>query len=118
MAKTGEGYVKQCIKKWIKRYLPKAFSWMPVKRSEGLGGIPDFVACVPVEIEQWMVGNTYGLFVGIEAKTLAGEQSGVQEDRQQDIEDAGGIYVLVSGSINVDSTLKEALAELINDPDK
>lgn len=102
---TPEGNVKKDIKKWMSNNLSEAWGWMPVKAVYGIGGIPDFVYSVPVEITQEMVGSTVGLFVGIEAKSSKGIQSPGQKERELDIKNAAGIYLTVKGCHNVEPTL-------------
>lgn len=63
---TPEGAVKDKVKAWL-----KARGWwyyMPVQNGLGVSGIPDIIACRPLTITQDMVGQTIGVFVGIETK--------------------------------------------------
>jgi len=88
---TPEGKVKAKVKKWLYATFPDVFTFMPVSNGMGTHGIPDHIACVPVEVTQDMVGPTLGVFVGIEAKTVIGKLSKHQERRLADITDPGGI---------------------------
>lgn len=63
---TPEGKVKEKTKKFLKD--AKAFYYMPVQNGMGVTGIPDLIACVPVEVTLDMVGSKIGVFVGIETK--------------------------------------------------
>jgi len=106
VAKTPEGRVKENIKKWMDKFFPTAWSFMPVQTGYGAGGIPDHVYCLPVLITQDMVGETVGLFVGIEAKTVRGKMSPLQTIQAGNIRDAKGIYQTVWGSDNIDKELE------------
>jgi hypothetical protein len=63
---TPEGKVKSDVKKYLDK--ADAAYYMPVQNGMGCVGVPDIVACVPVEITQNMVGQTIGVFAGIETK--------------------------------------------------
>lgn len=108
---TPEGYVKKDIKDWIKKYSPGAWGWAPVKTVHGVNGIPDFIYCVPVRITEDMVGTDIGMFVGIEAKKTGGTQTQNQQDRERDIKNAEGFYLLIEGCDAVDRELSR-LSEL------
>lgn len=108
MSLTPEGRVKKTIKEWLADYAPDTWYYMPVQTGYGVSGIPDFVCNVPTTITEEMVGQTIGVFVGIEAKTVDGRQTPNQKDRQTEIEAASGKYVLVYGSDNVATTLTKA----------
>jgi len=106
---TPEGRVKDKIKKWMKRVFPTAFSFMPRQSGFGQNGIPDHLYCVPVKITKAMVGETVGLFVGIEAKTASGTQSALQNICEKDIVAAGGIYLMPFGSDAIDGALSRLM---------
>lgn len=113
---TPEGNVKKDIRAWMEENIPSAWGWMPVKAVYGVGGIPDHIYSVPVEITPDMVGQTVGLFVGIEAKATGKRktQSPNQKDRERDIRNAGGIYLLVAGCEEVElilSSLRYPMSE-------
>lgn len=61
-----EPSVKKGIATWLKAM--RAWFFMPVQTGMGVGGIHDFISCVPVVITQEMVGKRLGLFVSVEAK--------------------------------------------------
>jgi hypothetical protein len=99
MAKqTPEGRVKDAMRKAFKEFHPEAFVFLPASGVMGSNGIPDFVCCVPLEITQDMVGETVGIFAGVEAKTTAGKLSDLQRDKLNKISDASGVACLVWGS--------------------
>lgn len=95
---TPEGKVKKKINEWLEETFPGLFTWMPVPNGYGKSGIPDHIACVPVVITQEMVGETIGVFVGIEAKTEVGVLTKHQERRLAEIADASGIAEVVYGT--------------------
>ena len=69
MSKEGtEPWVKEGIAAALKGL--GAWYYMPVQTGMGVGGIHDFIACLPVVITQEMVGKRVGLFVSVEAKEL------------------------------------------------
>ena len=105
MAKTPEGRVKENIKKWMSKVFPTAFGYMPVPTGYGEKGIPDHVYCVPVTITEDMVGETVGLLVGIEAKTVHGKVTPVQAIKALEIRDASGVIKTVYGSDQIESQL-------------
>lgn len=63
---VNEGDVKDGIKDVFKEL--DAWFYMPVQTGMGVGGIHDFIACVPITVTQEMVGKRIGLFVSVEAK--------------------------------------------------
>ena len=95
---TPEGKVKAKIKSWLSRTFPSVFQFMPVSNGMGKHGIPDHIACVPIVITQYMVGQTIGVFVGIEAKTAKGVVSKHQARCMAEIVAAGGIVEVVYGT--------------------
>ncbi len=94
---TPEGRVKDKIKKFMKALFPSAWSFMPVQTGYGQNGVPDHLYCVPVTITQDMVGDTIGMFVGIEAKTAKGKMTAYQRVQRDLIIDASGFYVTIYG---------------------
>lgn len=107
MSDTPEGRVKKNIKKWMAHVFPNAFSFMPRQSGYGQNGIPDHIYCIPVKITRQMIGQTVGLFVGIEAKTACGKQTDLQGIAQIDIEAAAGKYLMPMGSDDIEEKLKE-----------
>tara|TARA_R110000772_G_scaffold71363_3_gene156486 strand:+ start:2476 stop:2847 length:372 start_codon:yes stop_codon:yes gene_type:complete len=102
MAKqTPEGRVKDAIKKHLKTYYPDNFHFLPVSNGMGRHGIPDFVCSIPTVITADMVGDTIGVFVGIEAKTLKGKVSPLQSQCLGDISRSYGAAIVVWGSDDV-----------------
>lgn len=101
-----ENDVKTLVKKVLDSH--KAWSYAPIQTGMGTHGIPDRIACVPIVITEAMVGQTVGLFVGIESKRPGrrGEKnagaSGAQINQLREIIDAGGVAMLVDGKDDVD----------------
>lgn len=101
-----ENDVKALVKKVLDSH--KAWSYAPIQTGMGAHGIPDRIACVPVKITEAMVGQTVGLFVGVEAKRPGrrGEKNagatGQQINQLREIIDAGGVAMLVDGQEDVD----------------
>lgn len=101
-----ENDVKALVKKALDSH--KAWSYAPIQTGMGAHGIPDRIACVPVKITPEMVGQTVGLFVGVEAKRPGrrGEKNagatGQQINQLREIIDAGGVALLVDGQEDVD----------------
>lgn len=93
------------VKKLVKKVFDDAGAWSyaPIQTGMGAHGIPDRVGCVPVTITPEMVGQTFGLFVAVEAKRPGrrGEKNagatGQQVEQLQGILDAKGIAALVDG---------------------
>ena len=101
-----ENDVKALVKKTLDSH--KAWSYAPIQTGMGAHGIPDRIACVPVKITEAMVGQTVGLFVGVEAKRPGrrGEKNagatGQQINQLREIIDAGGVALLIDGKEDVD----------------
>lgn len=93
---TPEGALKKEIKAYLKS---RGIYWAIVPEGAfGKSGDPDLIACYK------------GLFVGLEAKTYEGRQSGIQQVRQREIEDSGGIYAIVRNVREVEAALERAEA--------
>ena len=88
-------------------------------------GIPDLVACVPVDIDilkkmledGWFKNNEIGVFVGIECKRVG--KLDVFDDRRKaqeivggEIKDAGGIWFAIDDSDIVDAIMKTTKGEM------
>lgn len=87
------------VKKSINRSLldyPEIWVYMPVQSAYGKHGIPDYVACVPMEIVQEMVGKTVGVFAAIEAKRPGNVASTTQEDIHIEIRAASGVVHVIN----------------------
>jgi len=92
---TPEGEVKDGITGTLDKV--KAYWFKPVSNGMGKHGIPDVVACIPVKITQEMVGDTVGLFAGIEAKKLdVTEPTPRQRNQLREIAQAHGIALLIN----------------------
>lgn len=103
---TPEGKVKKNIKKYLERTFPKAWSYMPVQTGYGANGIPDHIYCLPIVITEDMVGDTVGVFLAIEAKTMQGKMSDYQKIQRDRIVGAEGLYFTIYGSEDVEDKLK------------
>jgi len=97
-----EADAKKAIKAEILAIWPDAWHLMVVPNGFGQGGVPDHLAGVPVVITQEMVGQTYGMLVGVEAK-----RSGVKKARPLQyqqlaaITKASGFAAICSGTEGV-----------------
>lgn len=95
-----EKRVKDDIKELLKEL--DAWQYMPVQTGYGARGIPDHIACIPLKITEDHVGQTLGIFVGIEAKQLGKTPTAIQMNQLTKIFEAGG------GAFVIDGTSKEA----------
>ncbi len=72
MAKSDDDKLEKATKSEIKTAMedlwPGHYYIMVVPTGFSGNGTPDYIAAVPVEIKPEMVGETYAMFVGIEAK--------------------------------------------------
>lgn len=119
MAKqTPEGRVKDAIKKHLKTHYPDNFHFLPVSNGMGRHGIPDFVCSIPTVITPDMIGQTVGIFVGIEAKTIKGKVSPLQTQCLDDIAKSMGGAMVVWGSDDVGRIDKFILMLGVPDKDK
>jgi hypothetical protein len=73
-----EKSTKDAVKAMLVSVSPVVYQIMPASGYGGQKGIPDHIACLPVEITPDMVGQTYGMFVAIESKKPKGELHGLQ----------------------------------------
>ena len=91
------------VKQHVKAMLSDMNAWwyMPVQSGRGEHGVPDFVACVPTEITQEMVGNKFGMFFGIETKAPGkiNTVTPLQMRQLLGIKKAGGVAILTDGEI-------------------
>jgi hypothetical protein len=98
MASTPEGKVKAKVNKMLAE-IPRCYRFMPVQNGMGTPGL-DYYLCIN------------GHFVAIETKTPGKDLTPRQKGTRQQIEDAGGLVLVVKD----DETLvvaKAAIAELI-----
>ncbi len=91
--------LEKVVKKAIRGMLDKFSAWhfMPMQ-TMGQSGIPDHIACVPLVITSEMVGETVGVFVGIEAKALGKKPTPLQLHQLEGIEKAGGLSMYIHGT--------------------
>ena len=106
-----EDKTKKAVIKTIFDLWPDAFHLMVVPGGFGKNGIPDHLACVPVEITAEMVGKTYGMFLAVEAKTPVGSFKKIQAVRISEIIKAKGAgYIIYSPEEG--KSLKQKLKDL------
>lgn len=92
---TTEGKVKDAVKR---RLRGNCWFYIPVQNGMGVVGIPDLIACVPVEITPDMVGKTFGMFLGIETKAPGKERTVTANQQMQidGIRNNSGVALVVS----------------------
>ena len=90
-----EDKTKKAVKAALLELSPIVYQFMPSAAFGGRKGVPDHIACLPVEITQEMVGQTFGAFIGVESKTLTGKLHGLQPLNIAQIIAAGGFCQVV-----------------------
>ncbi len=105
-----EDKTKKAVKEALQELSPLVFQFMPATGFGGTIGVPDHIACLPVEITQDMVGQTFGAFVGVESKKPDGELHGLQPLRLAQILAAGGFAQVVYSKEGAE-ILKQQLIE-------
>jgi pantoate kinase len=83
MAQTPEAKVKAKIKAILKE--EGVYYAMPIGTGYGNSGVPDFLCCVS------------GRFLAIEAKAGKGQTTALQEKNLREIQDAGGVTLVING---------------------
>ena len=96
MAKN-EAAVKKKIHKDLAG-ISGVWKYSPVQMGMGAGGIPDIIGCKPVIITAKDVGETFGLFFGIEAKIDYNKPTELQMFQLKGIAAAGGMALVATGS--------------------
>jgi Holliday junction resolvase len=89
---TPEGKVKDKIKKILKAN--GIYYAMPHGAGYGNAGVPDFLCCVK------------GTFLAIEAKAKGGKPTALQVKNMQEINDAGGVALVVDEDVLAKGTLE------------
>jgi hypothetical protein len=107
-----EEEVKKDIKKLLKQL--DAWQYMPVPNGFGMQGVPDHIACVPLEITGDMVGAKIGVFVGIEAKRLGKSPTTHQQLQLDKIRDARGLAFVIKGTESEDGTFSTVKRTLMS----
>jgi hypothetical protein len=85
--KSPEGYEKDKICKYLDSI--EAWYFRPYMAGYGKSGVPDIVACIPVQLNLMC----RGIFVGIEVKRPGAKPTPVQELRGKQIRAAHGYWV-------------------------
>jgi hypothetical protein len=102
---TPEGKVKIAVKAWMQQR--RAYYYMPVQNGMGVVGVPDFVCCIPVTITPDMVGQSIGLFAGVETKAPGKEGSATANQLRHIklINEAHGAAGVVSNTEHLEDVL-------------
>lgn len=98
------------VKAIVKKMLDEAGAWSyaPIQTGMGVHGIPDRIACLPIEITPEMVGLTVGVLVAPECKRPGrrGEKNAgatsAQVNVMEEIIAAGGVALMIDGQHDVD----------------
>jgi hypothetical protein len=106
VGRTKMAKLEKEVKEDIKEMLEELGAWqyMPVPNGYGMKGVPDHIACVPLKIREDMVGQTMGVFVGIEAKQLKKDPSVHQELQLSRIRKAKGMAFVIRGTKDEDGS--------------
>lgn len=109
MSTTPEGKVKNKVKELFKRL--GIWYFMPVPGGRGVAGIPDFIACMPVEITEDMVGKHFGLFVAVETKAPSGSHrvTPLQAMHLRNIQAAHGVGLVASDADLLEIELRDCV---------
>lgn len=91
---TPEGKVKDKVKAVLRSRL--SYWHMPVQNGMGQPAL-DFHVCMPVLITPEMVGETIGVYVGIETKKPGGKLTPRQINTMAEIAAAGGKTFMIDG---------------------
>lgn len=106
---TPEGTNKNRVRSLLDTEYASAFYYMPVHMIYGKSGLPDFVCSIPMVITQRMVGETVGLFVGIETKGVESSIRPLQNVRREEILNSSGIVEIC---LNTDASFERMKASL------
>jgi pantoate kinase len=82
MAQTPESLIKAQIRAILKKH--NVYYAMPIGTGYGNSGVPDFLCCVN------------GLFIAIEAKSGNNKPTALQNKNIREIQDAGGIALVIN----------------------
>lgn len=119
---TGEAVPVQAIKDIRARFIKypaliDAIDRLP-RIKFGFTGSPDTIGIVPVKITPEMVGNTIGVFVGVEFKTDTGRQSKEQKQFQVTLNEIGGVYVVERNHVGIVDRVRAAVMASISAANK
>jgi hypothetical protein len=73
-------------------------------------GLPDLLGCIPCEINAYGAYRFLGIYVGLEVKLPGEELEPIQQERSNQIQDAGGIAGRVDSPAQAIRLVREALA--------
>jgi hypothetical protein len=82
MAQTPESLIKAQIRAILKKH--NVYWAMPIGTGYGNSGVPDFLCCVN------------GLFIAIEAKSGNNKPTALQNKNIREIQDAGGVALVIN----------------------
>ena len=82
MAQTPESLIKAQIRAILKKH--NVYYAMPIGTGYGNSGVPDFLCCVN------------GLFIAIEAKSGNNKPTALQNKNIREIQDAGGVALVIN----------------------
>lgn len=94
---TPEKKVKKKIREALLKNDPDTWIFMYVPVGYGMGGVPDYLCCVPYTIKLEDVGKTFGRFTAIEAKAKGGKATALQMAQLKNIAKAGGQALIITG---------------------
>lgn len=102
---TPEGKVKDSVKRVLKK--KGVWHYMPVQNGMGVVGIPDIIACVPVEITPDMVGKSIGVFMAVETKAPGKIKNTTPNQRNvlERIAHCNGVAIVADEAVQVENAL-------------
>lgn len=106
-----EAKTKAAIKALVSEMFDQPWIYMPPGGAFGKRGVPDYVCCVPVTITPEMVGQTYGMFLGVEAKRPKKDPTAAQTQQITEIREARGLCGVVRDDEGDIEVMREALKQ-------
>lgn len=98
MARKPEARVKTWLKRVLHKLWPDHWYFMPVQSGRGKHGIPDYIGCIPLVIQERHVGMRIGVFVAIETKAEGNFATPLQVEQISQIRKAGGCAAVLTGT--------------------